>query len=124
MMPPSTPPAPAFSPALLHEAAGGDDALVAELLSIFARTVPPMLGRLKAALAGGDAAYVAQEAHDLKGCLALVGAPDTSTACARIETAARRSGTCPTSADAAPLCERIEDIVKQVERYRATTSYP
>lgn len=121
-MPVSAGMAPAFSPAVLREAAGGDDTLVAELLSIFARTVPPMLRRLARALADGDAASVAQEAHDLKGCLALVGAPDTSAACARIETAARRSGTCPPPADGALLCERIGHIVEQVERYRATTA--
>lgn len=113
----------AFSPATLYEAAGGDPALVAELLAIFARTVPAMLQRFSGALAAGHAAAVALEAHDLKACLALVGAPEASAACARIETSARRAGTCPSPAEGALLCARVGDIIEQVARYRAAAAH-
>lgn len=111
-----------FSAAALHDAAGADDALTAELLAIFVRTVPPMLERLAHALDCAHAARVAQEAHDLKGCLALVGASAASAECARIETAARRTGNCPTPADGACLCTRLARIVEHAERYRANVT--
>ena len=111
---------PEFSSTALYEAAGADEALVAELLAIFVRTVPPMLLRLAHALDCAHAARVAQAAHDLKSCLALVGATAASAECARIETAARRSGACPAPADGVRLCTRVARIVEQAERHRAT----
>lgn len=106
-----------FPPALLRDAAGGDDALVAELLDIFLRTVPSMARRFADALEAGTASAVAQEAHDLKGCLVLVGAAAVSLDFARAEFAARRDGACPTGAEGAMLCAKLHDVVEQVRRH-------
>jgi HPt (histidine-containing phosphotransfer) domain-containing protein len=106
-----------FCTAAVCEAAGGDAALARELLDIFVRTVPPMVLRLGQALACGHPAQVAHEAHDLKSCLALVGAASASATCARIETASRRAGTCPPPAEGARLCADIGHIVDQARRH-------
>lgn len=109
--------APSFCTAAVCEAAGGDATLARELLDIFVRTVPPMVLRLRHALARGHAAQVAHEAHALKSCLALVGAGSASATCARIETAARRAGTCPPPPEGTRLCADIGDIVDRVRRH-------
>jgi HPt (histidine-containing phosphotransfer) domain-containing protein len=113
-----------FSPDVLHEAAGGDSALVAELLLIFLRSVPPRVVRLAEAIAACQASAVARQAHELKSNLALVGARAASDACARIETTARRTGVCPPPGDAAILCGQIACIVEQVEHYHALLASP
>ncbi len=108
-----------FCPAVLCEAAGHDAALVDELLDLFLRTVPPMLERLVQAIDARRPAVVAHEAHGLKGCLALVGAADAGAACARMESAARRSGACPGTAAGARLRRQVAQAVEEAARYRS-----
>lgn len=111
-----------FRIAALRDAAGGDEALVAELLTIFLRTLPGAADRFARALAAGHAAQVAQEAHDLKACLVLVGATAAGAEFAHIETAARRTGACPSLADGARLRARLATIAKQAECHRAAAA--
>lgn len=113
------PMASVFSVASLREWAGGEEDVVTELITIFLRIGPPMVLRLQAALAAGDSVATAQEAHDLKGCLILLGATQASADCARIERQARREGSCPAPADAGTFCASLVDIVQQVRTYAA-----
>jgi HPt (histidine-containing phosphotransfer) domain-containing protein len=113
-----------FCAAAMRDIAGDDDALVRELLDIFVRTVPPMAQRLAHALARGRAAHVAREAHDLKSCLALVGAAEASARCTQIESAARRTGACPPVDEAARLCADIDHIVDLARRHLGCVTDP
>ncbi len=108
---------PAFSIDVLRDTAGGDESLVGELIAIFLRIAPPMVQRLRQAMVAGNAAGCAQEAHDLKGSLALLGAASASADCAAIETMARQAGRLPPAEDGAALCDEILNIIGQVERY-------
>ncbi len=108
---------PAFSIAVLRHTAGGDESLVKELTAIFLRIAPPMVQRLRQAMVAGNAAVCAQEAHDLKGSLALLGAASASADCAAIESMARQAGRLPPEEDGAALCDEILKIIGQVESY-------
>jgi len=108
-----------FSVAHLREWACGDEDLVIDLITIFLRIGPPMVLRLEDALAAANNAAIAQEAHDLKGCLALLGAEQASANCARVEAQARRSGACPSREDAEALCVSLDRIVREVQSYAA-----
>lgn len=110
---------PRFSMDAVRAAAWQDEALAQELLAIFLRTAPAMLQRFAAALAAGDTRVLVTECHDLKNCLALLGATHASRACQQVESAAREQGRCPPAAVGARLCAEIEGFIGEVRRYRA-----
>jgi HPt (histidine-containing phosphotransfer) domain-containing protein len=64
--------------------AGSAD-LLGKLQAAFARDTPVRLGALRAAVAGGDAAAVAFNAHTLKGSAANLGAVQVVEICNQIE---------------------------------------
>lgn len=79
-----------IDPAVLMEAAGDSEEGFLHLLEIFLRIVPEMTQRLDTAVASGDLAAQAREAHALKGCLALVGARDCAARTEALERGAKR----------------------------------
>jgi len=68
----------------------GDVELLRQLADVFERDVPLKLEAMRAAVATGDGAGVAREAHSLKGSTANVGALEMSRWCAEIEQLAVR----------------------------------
>ena len=108
-----------FSMDALRAAAWQDEALAQELLAIFLRTAPAMLQRFAAALAAGDSHALAAECHDLKNCLALLGATTASSACQQVESAAREQGSCPPAALGERLCAEIAGFIDDVRRHQA-----
>jgi two-component system, sensor histidine kinase and response regulator len=68
--------------------AGGDQALLAEIVEIFRRDSPSILKAIERALAAGGCPPVAASAHLLKGSLGTLGAVASSAAAGRLEEAA------------------------------------
>ncbi len=112
---------PAFSIAVLRDTAGGDEPLVQELVAIFLRIAPPMVKRFRQAMADGNAAACAQEAHDLKSSLALLGATSASADCAAIESTVRQNGRLPPAETGARLCDQILEIIRHVDSYAGSS---
>lgn len=73
----------------LKEIGGGDAAFVIELITMFGEDSPPRLEGIGAALAAGDAAEVAKNAHSLKGTGANFGAERFRSLAQAIETAGK-----------------------------------
>jgi len=65
----------------------GQDA-VREMIGLFVATSQRAEERLRAALAAGDRAAIAREAHSLRGSAGTVGADELATACMQLEHAA------------------------------------
>jgi HPt (histidine-containing phosphotransfer) domain-containing protein len=65
----------------------GDAALLAELVGAFQAEAPAALGRLRHALAGGDAAGLREAAHKIRGALGTFGpaAEEAAAAARRVE---------------------------------------
>jgi HPt (histidine-containing phosphotransfer) domain-containing protein len=77
-----------IDPHVLLRAAAGDLATFRALSQTFVAIAPPMLQRLQAALAAGEARALCHESHALKGTVALVGAAALAAALQRLESAA------------------------------------
>lgn len=73
----------------LKEIGGGDASFVVELVVMFGEDSPPRLKAISAALAAGDAAEVAKNAHSLKGTGANFGAEKFRSLAQSIETAGK-----------------------------------
>ncbi|SFD55020.1 Hpt domain-containing protein [Massilia yuzhufengensis] len=108
-----------FRSDILHDTAGGDDDLVDQLLAIYLRIVPPMNGRLRAALVAKHTAAMAEEAHSLRSCLAVVGANGLQERCKALENAARR-GIAPPDGTGTGLCDDVDVLTSQVYDYQAS----
>jgi len=114
----STPSAP-FDPDVLRDTAGGDEELVSELLAIYLRIMPPMNSRLRAAVHAENTAAIAEEAHSMRSCLAVVGAGDLQERCKSLENAARRGHVLP-NAFGSGLCEEVDGLTARVYDYNAS----
>ncbi len=105
---------PALDRSVLDAATGGDDELAAEILALFAKTLPGILAKIDAAVAQGSLPALKAAAHELKGSSANVGAVALSRWAAELELAAQR-GPVP-----AELLEKKELLVAAF--YAATQS--
>lgn len=91
-------PAPALSPAAppldlaaALEAAGGDQALLAEVATLFLDECPRRLEELRQAVVSGDGPGTERAAHALKGALANFGARTACARAAELETLGRQA---------------------------------
>lgn len=73
----------------LKDIGGGDGSFVVELITMFGEDSPPRLDAIAAAIAAGDAAEVAKNAHSLKGTGANFGADRFRSLAQEIETAGK-----------------------------------
>jgi HPt (histidine-containing phosphotransfer) domain-containing protein len=112
-----------IDPEVLMDATGGSSEAFSELLEIFLRTVPDMLGRLDAAAAAGMHADLAREAHSLKSCLALVGALAAGARIGEIERAAS-SGQAPGDGAWRALRADLDRILEEARRCQAEHAGP
>lgn len=68
---------------------GGDREILAELRDLFLEHAPPLFETITAAIASGDLAAIARDAHSLKGACATYGAPRLAMVCKVLELAAK-----------------------------------
>jgi HPt (histidine-containing phosphotransfer) domain-containing protein len=96
----------------LKEIGGGDAAFVVELIVMFGEDSPPRLEGIATALAGGDAAEVAKNAHSLKGTGANFGAERFRSLAQAIETAGK-------AGDLTNVPPLLAELRSEFERVRA-----
>ncbi|GIE75589.1 hypothetical protein Aph02nite_15390 [Actinoplanes philippinensis] len=92
---------------------------LAGLLASLSAKIPEHLDRMQQALAFDDANLLRIESHQLMGVLANLGAGPATTACGRIETAARSGdldAAVETFTDARPLIMMARDAADQIRR--------
>ncbi|MEU8659389.1 PAS domain S-box protein [Actinoplanes philippinensis] len=92
---------------------------LAGLLASLSAKIPEHLDRMQQALAFDDANLLRIESHQLMGVLANLGARPATTACGRIETAARSGdldAAVETFTDARPLIMMARDAADQIRR--------
>src|SRR5205085_1185953 len=89
--PAATPPplGPAFDRAKALKRAGGDEELLAELAGLFLDECPKLMGQVRAAIEGKDAARLRMAAHALKGSVSAFEAGAAHEAARRLEQTGR-----------------------------------
>jgi len=84
--------AKAFDPDRLLDGLGGNRELVRRLAAVYFETTPPLLEKIRAAIASGRPAEAATPVHTLKGSLSQFGADPARTCAAALEATTRKSG--------------------------------
>jgi PAS domain S-box-containing protein len=74
-----------FDRAAALERLGGDEALFAEVASLFLTDAPQQMDEIRGAVKGGDAATLRRAAHGLKGAAAYVGGTAAAAAAQKLE---------------------------------------
>jgi PAS domain S-box-containing protein len=87
----SYPGAKPIDEARLRENLGNDDDLLAEILGLFARTVPPLVDELRQAVAHQEAPAIQAHAHKLRGALLNLAAAPAGAVAERLEASARKA---------------------------------
>lgn len=91
--PPAPPPNPGedtvFDRSEIMRRLNGDEAYVAEVITMFLRDTPAQIGLLKSDCAAGQLERVERQAHSLKGASAMLGARALKTAAQRLEMSAK-----------------------------------
>lgn len=110
-----------IDPAALMNAAGDDVDDFKELLAMFLRIVPGIVGQLEQAVREGSHAIVAQHAHSLKSCLSLVGAFACAAQLEALERGAlRREDDC--GAGFGGLREELDDVIAEARACHVATT--
>jgi PAS domain S-box-containing protein len=91
---------------------GGNEALLGEVLDVFAADAPKLLGQVASAAAGRDAAALASAAHALKGSIGLFSMGAAYLAARRVEQTAR-------SGDIDAIDDACDDLTREVTRLNA-----
>lgn len=87
---------------------GGDEALLAEVVSIFLHDAPSHVAALRDSLAHGDGLALSRQAHTLKGSAGYLGATELCAAAQVLETLGK-SGTLAGADDALLNLERAAE---------------
>ncbi len=91
-------------------AQGGDPAFLRELVTMFLKEAPSLLGAMRSAAAQGDASQVAARAHTLKGSSAYVGGLTVQALCEQLEAMARAG-----MEGAIELVDKVERAVAELQ---------
>ncbi|HEX8848336.1 MAG TPA: PAS domain S-box protein [Gemmatimonadaceae bacterium] len=91
----------------LHRNVGGDAALLAELVELFAEECPRLIAELRAGASAGDMRRVEEAAHTLKGSAGSMAGTTLAAAALELELLARRGA-----------AMAIADAIARVERER------
>lgn len=95
----------------LVELMDGDKELIVDLIDTLVEETPPMLNKLKHALAGQDQGEVQRQAHSLKSSSAQMGASAFADMCKELEHQAR-AGQLPNEPD---LGRALDDEFQRVQ---------
>jgi len=102
-------------PTMLLQAANGNQDVFCHLLRLFLAIFPEMVSRLAYFQAAADAANVAQQAHQVRGCLYLVGAMRSAEQVEAIEMMARHDKALCCSAEFEQLMGDMRSVIEEVE---------
>ena len=106
------------------QSAGGDEALLADLLTAFLQECPAMLEQSLAAYQKGDAATLRRAAHTLKGSLRYLGAGAAAQLATELESAAQHTELALVVKLLPRLESEVRPLLADVRRYlsRATAT--
>jgi HPt (histidine-containing phosphotransfer) domain-containing protein len=107
-------------PAVLLEAAAGDDGLIAKLIDAFGRETDARIERMRGALAASNFPGIRAEAHTIKGSAGNMGADAAAEACHEVEMACDLQ---EASLVAARL-NRVQELFDEVREAMAAYSNP
>jgi len=107
-------------PAVLLEAAAGDDGLIAKLIDAFGRETDARIERMRGALAASNFPSIRAEAHTIKGSAGNMGADAAAEACREVEMACDLQ---EASLVAARL-NRLQELSDEVREAMAAYSNP
>jgi PAS domain S-box-containing protein len=102
----------------MRAVSGGDPALLAELLTGLMEAAARALGHLEEALAAGDRARLAAEAHGLRGVCATVGADGLTASCRQLEDVSHQPDLAEVSRTFARLKTEWEALRAELSRLR------
>jgi HPt (histidine-containing phosphotransfer) domain-containing protein len=117
---PSSGPQAWLPPAVLLEAAAGDDGLIVRLIDAFGRDTNARIAQMRRALAVSNFPSIRAEAHTIKGSARQMGAEAAAEACQEVEMAC---GLQEASLIAARL-NRVQEIFDEVCAAMAAYSNP
>lgn len=100
----------------LLETAGGDRALLDELIEMFREDCPKYMAEIRAAVSDGDPGLLMSAAHTLKGLLGSLGARRAYAVSHRLETMSRVSD----MGSAAEVFDAMESEILKVEQALAS----
>lgn len=118
LLPPAQPVAPAHQPDRQTLAArlGLDDALLSELLALFASGLPELLAQLKSAISEQDMARIRRLAHKLRGEASTFGFDGFTRFLQSLEEAAREEGLLESSTLIASLEQQSDALFTQLRQ--------
>lgn len=108
-------PVPIYDRGVLQKQFGDDESTVRQIEGVFLRDMPRLLQQLAGCVARGDAASVAEIAHEIKGAAANVGGQAFFGAAVVLERAAR-------AADHAALRTLLSELQQQFQKLEAAMS--
>ena len=90
-------------------------AMICDLLHLFMSIFPAMVQRMELFFAAGNFPKVVQQAHELKGCLYLVGAMRSAERMDAIESAARHDRALCHGTEFEQLMDEMRSVIEEVE---------
>jgi HPt (histidine-containing phosphotransfer) domain-containing protein len=106
--------APAFSREEALRNVGGDDAILAEMVELFAIECPKQLAEISAAYQNGDRVALSRAAHTLKGSVSLLGAEESRAAAQRLEIIGREGNLDEFPQAWAELQRHIDELLRDI----------
>lgn len=100
---------------VLLQAAGGNRDAFRDLLHLFLSIFPDMVERLEIFFSAGNFPKVVQQAHNVKGCLYLVGAMRSAEKMESIEMAARHDRALCHGAEFEQLMDEMRSVIVEIE---------
>ena len=96
---------------------GGDEAALTELVTVYLRNCPVMLGEIRAAVSAASPGDLAAAAHKLKGASGFVGAAAIVDLAGQLEIMARRDELVDAELTVSRLGEAIAVAQRELERW-------
>jgi CheY-like chemotaxis protein len=111
------------SPAFDHDEAlrnvGGDDAILAEMVELFATECPKQMAEIAVAYQAGDPVTLSRAAHTLKGSVSLFGAERAMAAAQRLELIGREGKLDEYQEAWAELQKHIDELLKALHALKS-----
>ncbi len=108
----------------LRQATAGDPSTLAELCREYVAEARLTIGKLRKALAQGDAAEFRERAHYLKGSSLMIGAKALSQCCARLEQMGRESNLGAAGAEIEEAVAELKAVEEELARQLGPVALP
>jgi HPt (histidine-containing phosphotransfer) domain-containing protein len=110
---------PVFNPTAALARLGGDTRLFQDLIGFLHEDAPPLLVRLREAVARADADQVARAAHSLKGLVVNFDAHTAAAAAQKVESMGLSGDLSGAAADVETLALHVAELEQHLREYTA-----